>query len=164
MPIDPVLVLIEELRSAEKSLHCATKLYERNRCREHGEAVNLLLANLKSLNSELHETMPTSTLGAAALLGLVTERLPFSHARYADHFMEVARRFGAGIRQHADLVWLRAMQATFVSHADGEPACRVGVLLHLAIFGAARPVMVFRAVTLAKPVTARASMAAWPPH
>lgn len=162
MPIDPILVLMEELRSAESSLHCASKLYERNRCREHGEAVNFLLANIKSLNSELLETMPTSALGAAALLGLVAERLPFSHARYADHFAEVASRFSAGIRLHADLVWLRAMQAAFVGRAEGEPAGKLAALLRLAICGAARPVMVFRAVT---PVAANsnAGAAAWPP-
>ncbi len=34
MPIDPVLLLMEELRSAESSLHCATKLYEHNRCQD----------------------------------------------------------------------------------------------------------------------------------
>jgi len=162
MPIDPVLLLMEELRSAESSLHCATKLYERNRCREHGKAVNLLLTNIKSLNRELLETMPTSAPGAAALLGLVAERLPFSHARYADHFAEVARRFSAGVRRHNDLVWLRAMQAGFASRAESEPASKLTTLLRLAIGGAARPVMVFRA---AGPVAANgdAGLAAWPP-
>ena len=64
MSIDPVLVLMEELRAAEKSLQCATKIYERNHFREHGEAVNFLLATLKSLNSELLETMPTMKMAA----------------------------------------------------------------------------------------------------
>ncbi len=162
MPIDPVLLLMEELRSAESSLHWATKLYERNRCREHGEAVNFLLANIKSLNSELLETMPTSALGAAALLGLVAERMPFSHARYADHFAEVARRFSAGARRHDDLVWLRAMQAGFACRAESGPASKLATLLRLAIGGAARPVMVFRA---AGPAAANsdAGLAAWPP-
>jgi hypothetical protein len=161
MSIDPVLVLMEELRAAETSLQCATKIYERNRCREHGEAVNFLLATLKSLNSELLETMPTSALGAAALLELVTERLPFSHARYAEHFLEVARRLGAGMRCHADLVWLRAMQATFVSRADGEADCKVALLLRRAIDGAARPVMVFRAV-MPRAANSQAGLAVWP--
>jgi hypothetical protein len=161
MSIDPVILLVEELRSAETSLRCAVKLYERNRCREHGEAVNLLLAAVKSLNSELFETVPTSALGAAALLQLVIERLPFSHARYAGHFSEVAARFGAGLRLHADLVWLRAMQATFVSSASGEPGSRAAPLLHLAILGASRPVMVYRAVT-PRPANADAAEIAWP--
>jgi hypothetical protein len=163
MPIDPVIILMDEMQSAETSLRCATKLYERNRWREYGEAVTLLLANIKSLNSELLETMPTSPLGAAALLRVVTERLPFSHARYADHFLEISRRLGNGIRLHADLVWLRAMQASFVSRAEGEPDCKVALLLHLAIIGAARPLMVFRAIG-PRPAQAGTGMAAWPPH
>ena len=163
MSIDPVLVLMEELRATEKSLQCATKIYERNHCREHGEAVNFLLATLKSLNSELLETMPTSALGASALLELVTERLPFSHARYAEHFLEVARRLGAGSRSHADLVWLRAMQATFVSRVDGEADSKLALLLQLAIHGAARPVMVFRAVT-PRAANSQAGRAVWPPN
>jgi hypothetical protein len=163
MSIDPVLVLMEELRTAETSLQCATKIYERNRCREHGEAVNFLLATLKSLNSELLETMPTSALGASALLELVTERLPFSHARYAEHFLEVARRLGAGIRSHGDLVWLRAMQATFVSRAEGETDSKIALLLQLVIHGAARPVMVFRAV-MPRPANNQAGLAVWPPN
>jgi len=162
MAIDPVVVLVEELRTAEKTLRVAAKDYERDRSRQRGEAVNLLLSTIKSLNSELLETLPTSALGAAELIRLVMERLPFSHARYADHFSEVARRLSAGQRLHGDLVWLRAMEMSLVSTLQGEFDFKAAPLLRMAIFGASRPVVVFRAVMPPRGAQGRGAMAAPP--
>ena len=162
MAIDPVIVLAEELRSAEATLRIAAKDYERNRCRERGETVNHLLSTIKSLNSELLETIPTSALGAAELIRLVMERLPFSHARYADHFSEVARRLGVGQRTHADLVWLRAMEMSLSSSAHGEFDFKAGPLLHSAIYGASRPVIVYRAVMPARSNNGQGAIASPP--
>jgi hypothetical protein len=162
MAIDPVIVLVEELRSAETTLRVAAKNYERNRGRERGEAVNQLLSTIKNLNSELLETIPTSALGAAELIRLVMERLPFSHARYADHFSEVARRLGGGQRTHADLVWLRAMEMSLSSSGQGDFDFKAAPLLHSAIYGASRPVIVFRAVAPARAKPGRGAMASPP--
>ena len=116
--------------------------YEVDRCQENGETVNALLASIKNLHRDLTETLPTSALGASELVRMAAQRLPFSLARYADHFNEVADRLGAGRREHADLVWLRAMRAALRN--GGQQGIRAAPLLQLAIAGAARPVVIFR--------------------
>ena len=65
MPIDPVILLVEELRSVELALSKATQTYRRTSQREDGEVINLLLGKLKRLFSKLFETLPTSSSGAA---------------------------------------------------------------------------------------------------
>jgi hypothetical protein len=143
--IDPVVVLAEELRSTETALRHAVRRYELNQGQENGEAVNSLLNSLKSIYSDIAETMPTSAMGASEMVRLAAQRLPFSLSRYVSHFHEVADRLGEGRREHADLVWLRAMRAALKGGACGEQAMKAAPLLSLAIAGASRPVVVFRA-------------------
>jgi hypothetical protein len=144
MPIDPVLLLVEELRSVELALSKATQTYRRTSQREDGEVVNLLLVKLKRLFSELFETMPVSAAGAAELIDIAAQRLPFAYSRFAAHLHNVADRLSLGRRDHGDLVWLRAMQAALLEGVCGEEGRRMARLLDLAIRGAARPVMIFR--------------------
>lgn len=146
MEMDPVLLLTEELRAAERDLHKAVRKYEADSCRENGEAMNTLLASLKHLHRRLFETVPTSALGAAELVRMVARRLPFSYAGSSRHFHEIADRLAAGRRDHADLVWLRAMRAGMAGGLCGESGGRAAPLLGLALMGAAQPVIVFRAV------------------
>lgn len=146
MEIDPVVMLAEELRATELALHSAVRRYEVDRSTENGERVNGLLTSIKSLHRELTQTVPTSALGASELVRLAAQRLPFSLARYADHFHQVADRLSAGRREHADLVWLRAMRAALRS--GGEQGVKAAPLLQLAIAGAARPVVIFRSAGL----------------
>jgi hypothetical protein len=143
MMMDPVVLLAEELRNTETRLRAAVRRYELDRSQANGEAVNALLNAVKSLYRELSETPPSSALGAGELVRLAAQRLPFSLARYADHFHEVADRLGSGRREHADLVWLRAMRAALRTGAS-EPEAKAAPLLSLAIAGAARPVVIFR--------------------
>ena len=110
--------------------------------RENGETVNALLASIKSLHRELTQTVPTSALGASELVRMAAQRLPFSLARYADHFNQVADRLSIGRREHSDLIWLRAMRAALRS--GEQQGVRAVPLLQLAIAGAARPVVIFR--------------------
>jgi hypothetical protein len=145
MDIDPVVILAEELRAAESALRSAVRRYELDHVQEHGETVNTLLASLKSLYRDIAETMPTSAIGASEMVRLAAQRLPFALSRYTTHFHEVADRLGAGRREHADLVWLRAMRAALKGGACGEQGLKAAPLLGLAIAGAARPVVVFRA-------------------
>ncbi|HVV27446.1 MAG TPA: hypothetical protein VHC40_05715 [Rhizomicrobium sp.] len=147
MEIDPVVVLADELRETEGALRSAVKQYERDGRRENGEAVNAILAALKSLHREFFETVPTSALGASELVRMVAHRLPFAHANSARRFHDIADRLGAGRRDHADLVWLRAMRVALAGGLCGEAGQKVAPLLGLAILGAARPVVVFRSVT-----------------
>lgn len=145
MDMDPVLRLAEELRSAETALRAAIKRYEFDRARESGESVNALLQQVRQLHRDMTETVPTSAMGAGEVLRLAARRLPFSLARYSSHFHEVADRLGAGRREQADLIWLRAMRAALKGGQGGEQGQRTAPLLGLALAGAARPVVVFRA-------------------
>jgi hypothetical protein len=144
--IDPVIVLVEELRSAEGTLRDAAKEYARNSYPGRAESIQRLLSLIKNLNQKLMETIPTSALGAAVLLRLVIERLPFSHARHADQFLEIARRLDCGQRTHADLIWLRGIEVSLAGRDAGNGAPQAVPLLRSAILGAARPVLVFRTV------------------
>jgi hypothetical protein len=145
MQIDPVVLLAEELRATESALRSAVRRYEVDRDQENGETVNTLLASLKSLYRDIAETVPTSAMGAGEMVRLAAQRLPFSLSRYSTRFHEVADRLGAGRREHADLVWLRTMRAALKGGACGDQGLKAAPLLGLAIAGAARPVVVFRA-------------------
>ena len=145
MKIDPVVILADELRSTETALRDAVRRYEFDQAQENGEAVNTLLNSLKSIYRDIAETMPTSAIGAGEMVRLAAQRLPFSLSRYVTHFHEVADRLSEGRREHADLVWLRAMRAALKGGACGEQAMKAAPLLSLAIAGASRPVVVFRA-------------------
>jgi hypothetical protein len=160
--IDPVIVLAEELRSTEATLRDAAKDYARGNCSERVDTIQRLLFSMKDLNRQLSETVPTSALGAAELIRLVIQRLPLSHARYADHFSEVAQRLQSGQRTHADLVWLRAMQMSLRGSGRGDSDPQAALLLCSVIVGAARPVLVFRTVTAARNMRARSAMASPP--
>ena len=140
--MDPVVLLAEQLRAAERTLHTAVRSYELDRCQENGETVNSLLCSIKGLHRELTQTVPTSALGASELVRLAAQRLPFSLARYADHFNQVADRLSIGRREHSDLIWLRAMRA--VMRSGEQQGVKAAPLLQLAIAGAARPVVIFR--------------------
>lgn len=146
MDIDPVVLLAEELRTTEAMLRQAVRLYELDHLQENGEKVNALLTAIKSLYRDIAETMPTSALGASEMVRMAAQRLPFAMARYTTHFHEVADRLGNGRREHGDLVWLRAMRASLRSGQAGEQGQKAAPLLSLALAGAARPVVVFRAV------------------
>jgi hypothetical protein len=147
MAIDPVVLLAEDLRTAEAALTKATQNYNGHGRREDGELVILLLDRIKRLSCELFETVPTSALGAAELIGMAARRLPFTYSRYATHLHEIADRLYMGQRAHSDLVWLRALQAALVDGMCGKDGDKVAPLLNLSILGASRPVMVFRSVT-----------------
>lgn len=144
MQIDPVILLAEDLRSTEAALEKATDLYANGHRREDGELVNLLLGRLKRLYQDIHETVPTSALGAGELVRMAARRLPFSCARYASHLHDIADRLAAGRRLHADLVWLRALEAAMGEGVCGADGGTIAPWLHLAVAGASRPVMVFR--------------------
>ncbi len=146
MQIDPVILLADDLRSTEAALEKATQLYSVGHRREDGELVNLLLGRLKRLYHDIYETVPTSALGAGELVRMAARRLPFSYSRYASHLHVIADRFAAGCRLHADLVWLRALEAAMGEGVCGKDGGTIAPWLHLAVMGASRPVMVYRSV------------------
>ena len=145
MPIDPVLLLTEEIHSLEKQIHGVCKpggVYDR----EGMEAVNLMVGRLKTLYGELLDTTPTSAIGAGELIRIAADRLPFAQGRYASHLSRIAERLCAGQREQADLIWLRALVEALGEEAGSAGAAnRTVQLLALAVKGMAQPVIVYRA-------------------
>lgn len=146
MAIDPMVLLAEELRSTEAALDEASRIYFRDHRKEDGEMVNFLIGRLKRLYDDTLKTAPTSVIGAAELVRIAARHLPFSHSRYATHLQEIADRLSMGRKHHADLVWLRALQAALAEGLCGRDGDTIAPWLNLAVTGASRPVMVFRSV------------------
>jgi hypothetical protein len=144
--MDPVVALTEELRAAEGALDKATHIYNRDGRQAHGELVNVLLTKVRRLFTELFDTEPTSALGAGELVRLAAQRMPFAYGRQTAQLHEIADRLSLGQRRLADLVFLRAMHGALLDGAFGGDGERTARLLHLAIGGARRPVVVFHAV------------------
>ncbi len=138
MPIDPVIVLAEELRSAESTVRTA--------CERQEEALTVLMARAFSLYKELTETVPTSALGAGELICLAATNLTSADGIYAAKMREIADRLMSGLRLQADLIWLREMAAAMAQGLCGERGRNSAPLLKLAVRGAARPILVYRAV------------------
>lgn len=144
MPIDPVILLAEDIRTLEKQIHTACKqggAYDR----QGMEAVNVMIGRLRALYDELLETPPTSVLGAGELIRFAADRLPFAQGRHASHLYRIADRLAAGERAQADLIWLRALADALGEDADAGTGDRTARLLALAVRGMALPVVVWRA-------------------
>jgi hypothetical protein len=139
MRIDPIVMLAEQLRAMDFAL-------KRARDRDDSDAVCHLLGKISMVNAELDETMPTSALGAAELLDFAAAALPFSGAKYAMHLRETAERLALGNRTFADLVWLRAIRDALAGGLCGQDGIAAARMIGRAITGAARPVVVYRAV------------------
>ena len=146
MPIDPIILLAEEIRTLEKQIHTVCKR-EGAYDRQGMEAVNLMVGRLRALYGELLETMPTSAIGAGELIRIAADRLPFAQGRYASHLYRIAERLGAGERAQADLIWLRALAEALAEDTDAARGAdnRTARLLALAVKGMALPVVVYRA-------------------
>ena len=144
MQIDPVILLVDELDTAYVSLAYA---------RDSGdwEAMRRQLATIASLHATLRETEPKSVIGAAHLLREAASLLLRSATPYhGDRLREIAGRLDEGVRQFSDLVWLRAAQRSLTAGDCGRAGENAAPLITLALKGAARPILLYRAVT---PVT-----------
>ena len=146
MPIDPVVMLAEELRIAERSLQEVRRANAGVYRLDRVEKANKLLARITRLHEQLFETEPASALGAGELVRLSAQHLPFSQSNYASHLNEIADRLSEGKRLHSDLLWLRAFSSALRLGLCGESGTRTTTLLTRAIRGAAKPVLVWRDV------------------
>ena len=144
MPIDPVLLLIEEIRQAEADLHLECSLNAQRYSHERADSINRTGGKIRALYASLVETVPTSALGASELIRIASCRLPLSHARHAYHLECIAERLGAGQRKHDDLVWLRAMVRALEAGKPDDRDKRIAAILALAIKGAAQPILIHR--------------------
>jgi hypothetical protein len=150
MTIDPVLLLSEEIRSAEAALREATRQQNRGNGKDHGRLLNLLLARVRRLNAELMETRPTSARGSAELLRATAGRFSFSQSRFITRLHDIADRLEKGHASGADLIWLRAVEVVAREGILGMVGIRVAPLLRSAIVGASRPVMVSETASLSR--------------
>ncbi len=138
MRMDPVVILAEELRAAESSL-CAAK------CQQRHDDAREFLAEIRLLEDCLAQTEPTSALGAAELLRLAAASLEPPQARMANRLAAIAEHLSEGKRALKDMIWLRATARRLESGAAGETGPKAARLLLLAVNGASRPVLVYRA-------------------
>lgn len=143
MPMDPVVLLVEQIRGVEKQIHasCRGPGYDRERM----EAANGMIGQLRALYGELLKTEPESAPGAGEMIRIAADRLPFAQGRYASHLYRIADRLCAGERQPADLIWVRALAEALADGQEAGPGNRTARMLAAAVRGMARPVLVWRA-------------------
>ena len=146
MPIDPVIPLLEEIRTAEDEVQRQSAHNLNSYSPRRDELIALMLARIASLYDDLYEVVPTSPIGAGALLGLVWKWLPSQYVRYEQHLARIGNHLQQGQRSTDDLVWLRALAAALDDDACQNDNLRV--VLHAAILGASRPVLIFRRAIL----------------
>lgn len=141
MRIDPVVALMDEL-------DIAYVLLARARDGRDWDATRRQLAQIANLHACLRETEPTSVIGAAHLLRegaalLLRSNTPY----YGDRLRDVASRLDEGQRRVSDLVWLRGVMRSLASGECGRPGENAAGLIGLALKGASRPILLYRAVT-----------------
>lgn len=141
MAIDPVIELVETMRSLDPGMDASR--WQGLGAQAQSDYLERM-TRVKCLYAALLDAVPTSVLGAGELLRLAARRLPFAHARCAARLHRIADRLCEGRRRHDDLVWLRG----FADGLAGAGAAdeRLARMLRHAIAGAARPVLVWRAV------------------
>jgi len=144
MAIDPVILLVSELREAEKDLVAACKLQNLRYSAQRAATIADILERVRALYAELIETAPTSAIGSSELIRIAAQRLPFSHSRYAWHLNDIADRLADGMRLQSDLIWIRALTDALSTGTSDTELDRTVTLLLTAIRGAAMPVLVHR--------------------
>ncbi len=145
MRIDPVIVLVEEMKASYAALARARQAEDWKRAQDE-------LSRQASVQAELHETEPTSVIGAAYLLREAAAELLASQAD-ADiascnmRLREAATRMEQGVRRLADLVWLRQFHRALAGGWYGRIGEDVAPLVAMSLKGAARPLLFYRAVS-----------------
>jgi hypothetical protein len=148
--IDPVLLLSDEIRSADGALREVTRQQNRNSRKDYSCLANLLAERVKRLDAELVEMQPTSAAGSAELLRVCADRLSFTQSRYIRRLHAVADSLSAGQCTSADLIWLRAVEVAAREGMLDSVGVGVAPLLRSAITGASRPVVVSDSACLSR--------------
>jgi hypothetical protein len=142
MRIDPIIVLIHELNAAYGALALARDKRDWAQTRRE-------LAAIAGLHARLRETEPSTVIGAAHQLREAAALLPQSGKAWpVDRLRAIAARFDNGDRRISDLIWLRRTLQALVDGAYGRPGESAACPIALALKGAARPVLLYRSVSL----------------
>lgn len=146
MLIDPVIPLLEAIRTAEDEIQRQGKRNVLSFSADREEQIALLMVRITSLYDDLFDIVPTSSIGAGALLSLAWRWLPPQYVRHEQHMARIGARLQAGRRSIDDLVWLRALATALDDEACLDTKLRI--VLDAAIHGASRPVLIFRRAIL----------------
>jgi len=149
--MDCVIALMDELRGAEQALGAACRKNAQRYSRDRGEQINQLLKQVQGLYRQILDATPMTPQGAGVLIRIIAARMPASQARYSNHLIRIADRLEAGMRLHADLVWLRALAEALSVGAPQSGLSALGPLVKRAVGGASRPVIVHRGPPAARP-------------
>jgi hypothetical protein len=120
----------------------ATQRYNRRACPRELETISRLIDPTRRVFDQLCALVPTSAVGAAEMIKIAMSRLPAEYSRYEKHMHDIAERLSRGQRDHADLVWLRALEAALVERMPKTNSCKIASLIASAIAGISRPVIV----------------------
>jgi hypothetical protein len=139
---DLVVTLAGRLRSLESALLNATQRFNRRACPQELETIGRLIGRIREVFGQLCAHVPTSAAGAAELIKIAVLQLPAEYSRYEKRLHEIAERLSRGDRDHADLVWLRALESAFLEKARGNDSSKLESLIASAIAGISRPTLV----------------------
>jgi hypothetical protein len=138
--VDPVIALMDEIEQAYMALAEARDV-------DDVRATRSGLARIAMLHQRLIATEPSTVIGAACLLREAASLLPQSHVpSCSDRLREVAAHFDEGRRRVEDLVWLRRTLEALGADASNDLGRAAADMIRLAVKGASRPVLLFRAV------------------
>lgn len=137
MAMDPVLLALEEIHAVEAMLDEIRGAPQPSR--QRAELAAILEIWLGDLQASLPAIIPTSIIGAAALIRAAARDLPEANRHLAPQMDAIAQRMAEGQRHPFDIIWLRR---TITAWPDGCDAARH--LLNNAVQGATRPVVIWR--------------------
>jgi hypothetical protein len=138
--VDPVIALMDEIERAYLALAEARDV-------DDLRATRCGLARIAILHQRLIATEPTTVIGAACLLREAASLLPQSQSHScSDKLREIAADFDEGRRRVEDLVWLRRAAEALGTESPNQLGCTAAEMIRLALKGASRPVLLYRAV------------------
>ena len=141
MRVDPVIALMDEIERAYMALAEARDVDDLRATRSE-------LARIAMLHQRLIVTEPSTVIGAACLLREAASLLPQSQApSCGDKLRQVAAHFDEGRRRVENLVWLRRTAESLSAGASNDSARAAAELIRLAVKGASRPVLLYRAIS-----------------
>jgi len=143
MPIDPVLLLLEEL-TPKKALFADGRNASKGVARAPRDDTRPYIREIiRHFRKFPEETQRISAIGAGTLTLLAAECLHSEHA-YSDCLEDIGHRLSAGNRLLSDLIRLRELLHDFSHETHLEFGAEIRALLQLSMKGASVPLLIFR--------------------